>query len=233
MFKHYTVFTVVFFVVTNLYAQDSMIPDISYPYLDKLIASAQNHYPRVGIFKDQVDVAKANVTKAGLSWFDLFTVSYIYQPNNTNVVDPLVTTSGTTNNRYLFNGLQAGISLNLGNVLTKPLGVKVAKANVKIAREEQSEYLITLTSDVKRKYFTYLLNQNLVKIQTRATQDIENSVQQAKYKFQKGEVTFENYNAVLVSASLRTEQKLQAEANLLIAKSDLEAVVGARLEDIK
>lgn len=232
MYKRYTVFIILFLITIAAQAQDSMISDISYPYLEKLITSAKNNYPRVKALKDRIDLAKIGVSKAGLSWFDFFTFSYIYQPNNTlNYTVP--STTSTTTNRFLFNGIQLGLSLNLGSLLLKPSNIKTAKTEVNIAGEEQNEYLITLTTDVKRRYFTYLLQQNLVKIQTQAYQDMQTSVKQTSYKFQKGEVPFETYNASLLSASTRAEQKLQAETNFFIAKSELEALIGAKLEDIK
>lgn len=231
MYKRYTLFILVILITSFANAQDSVIPDISYPYLDKLIASAKSHYPRVSVYKERTDIAKINISKAKFSWFDLFTFSYIYQPNNTlNYTIPSTT---TTNNRFLFNGYQAGVSINIGSILLKPDNIKAAKTELKIANDEQSEYLITLTADVKRMYFTYLLQQNLVRVQTQSYQDIQSSLKQAKYKFQKGEITFETYNAALLSASTRTEQKLQAETNFFIAKSELEAIVGEKLEDIK
>lgn len=232
MQKLYTVFILLFLVSIAASAQDSVVPDISYPYLEKLITSAKSNYPRVAFFKDRAELAKTNIGKAKVSWFDVFTFSYIYQPNNTLNYTIPSTTSGT-NTRFLFNGIQAGVSLNLGSVLTKPYNIKSAKQDLKIANDEQSEYLVTLTADVKRKYFTYLLQQNLVKSQTEAYQDMQTSLKQVKYKFQKGEVAFETYNAALVSASTSRGLKLQAEAGFFIAKSELEAMVGAKLEDIK
>lgn len=234
MYKGNTVFILLILVTTFVKAQDSVIPDISYPYLDKLIAAAKKNYPRVTAYKDRIDLAKTSVSKAGLSWFDLFTFSYIYQPNNTlNYAIPAATGSAIANNRFLFNGIQAGVSVNLGSLLLKPENIKAAKTELKIVNDEQNEYLVTLTADVKRRYFTYLLQQNLVKIQTQAYQDVQSALKQAKYKFQKGEVTFETYNAALVTAATRTEQKLQAETGFFIAKSDLEAIVGDKLEDVK
>lgn len=232
MYKLHTVFIMLILVCTAARAQDSIIPDISYPYMEKLIAAAKNNYPKVMALQDRMEIARIGVSKAGLSWFDFLTFSYIYQPNNTLNYTVPSTTSATTN-RYLFNGIQLGLSLNFGSLLLKPSNIKIAKTEVKIAGEEQGEYLITLKADVKRRYFTYLLQQNLVKIQTQAYQDMQSSLKQTKYKFQKGELTFEVYNAALLSASARTELKLQAETNYFIAKSELEAIVGGKLEDIK
>ncbi len=232
MNKSHTVFILLFLLSIAARAQDSMVPDISYPYMEKLVAAAKKNYPKVIALQDRMELAKIGVSKAGLSWFDFFTFSYIYQPNNTLNYAVPSTTSATTN-RFLFNGIQLGLSLNFGSLLLRPSNIKIAKTEVKIAGEEQSEYLIMLTADVKRRYFTYLLQQNLVKIQTQAYQDMQTSLKQTKYKFQKGELNFEVYNAALLSASVRTEQKLQAEANYFIAKSELEAIVGEKLEEIK
>ncbi len=233
MHKRYTVFIILFLLNVVVFAQQSIVPDISYSYLDKLITTAKTNYPRVKVLNERLEVAKTGVSKAGLSWFDILTFSYIYQPSNTLSVNTIPTAANTAVNRYLFNGIQLGLSLNLGTLLLKPANIKLAKTEVKIAGEERNEYLITLTSEVKKLYFTYLLQQNLVKIQTQASQDMETSIRQTKYKFQKGEVTFEVYNAALLSASTRLEQKLQAEANFFIAKSELEALVGSKLEDVK
>ncbi|MEX8546010.1 MAG: TolC family protein [Mucilaginibacter sp.] len=233
MFKAYTLFTLLFFVSVTVKAQDSVIPEISYPYLDKLITSAKIHYPKLTGYNDKINLARINVKRAGISWFDILTFSYIYQPNNTlNYAIP-TTNTGTTVNRFLFNGLQLGVSLNLGSILTKPYTIKAAQEDLNIVRDEQNEFLVTLTADVKRRYFTYLLQKNLVKLQTQSYQDMQTLLKQTKYKFQKGEATFDVYNAALITASARAEQKLQAETNFLIAKSELEALVGLKLEDIE
>lgn len=232
MYKRYAVFILLILVCVGARAQDSMISDISYPYMEKLIAAAKKNYPKVAALQNRVELAKIDVDKARVSWFDILTFSYIYQPNNTlNYTIP--STTATTTNRYLFNGIQLGLSLNLGSVLLKPANIKYAKTEVRIAGEEQGEYLLLLTADVKRRYFTYLLQQNLVKIQTQAYLDMQAMLKQTKYKFQKGELTFDAYNAALLSASARTDQKLQTETNFFIAKSELEALVGEKLEDIK
>ncbi|RYE30999.1 MAG: hypothetical protein EOP42_11260, partial [Sphingobacteriaceae bacterium] len=145
MQKRYAVFIVLFWATLVARAQESVIPDINYPYLEKLITSAKTNYPRVKALQERMNLAKAGVSKAGLSWFDFFTFSYIYQPNNTlNYTVP--STTSTNTNRFLFNGIQLGLSLNLGSLLLKPSNIKIAKSEVKIAGEEQNEYLITLTT---------------------------------------------------------------------------------------
>ena len=58
-------------------------------------------------------------------------------------------------------------------------------------------------------------------------------MEQMKYKFQKGEETLESYNKYMVSYDDRVQAKIESEGSLLIAKSNLEELVGLKLEQIK
>src|SRR5690348_14158805 len=94
---------------TASYAQDSMIPDVSYLFIEKLIATAKENYPRVKSYAVRTKIAKGNVTRQQLSWFDPLSLSYFYQPNNAlNIVTP-----------NIFSGYQIGLNLNVGSLLRK------------------------------------------------------------------------------------------------------------------
>ena len=53
-----------------------------------------------------------------------------------------------------------------------------------------------------------------------------------KHKFEKGEMTLDDYNKGLVNLADRTQSKIESEGSLMVAKSSLEELVGKRLEDI-
>ena len=72
-----------------------------------------------------------------------------------------------------------------------------------------------------------------MKLKSAALMDVESTVQQAKYKFEKGEATFESYTKDLVSYEDRIQGKMDAETTLLIAKVSLEELLGTKLENIK
>lgn len=204
-------------------AQESMLPGISYVYVEKLINVTKENYPRIKNFQSQVNVAKFKVTKAQFSWFDGLTFSYVYQPNNTlNIVNP-----------NFFNGYQIGVLFNLGGFIQKPFNVKQTKEELKIAGYEKDEYELTITSEVKKRYFTYLQYLSTLKLRARSVEDATSILELIKHKFEKGEETFENYNKALLSVTQQNEAKIQNEANLLIAKSDLEELLGQKLETIQ
>lgn len=203
-------------------AQETMVTEISYPFLEKLINTAKENYPRMKSYQSKVNFAKGAISKAKLSWFDAFTFSYIYQPNNTlNLIDPT-----------FFNGYQAGITLNIGTVIQKPFNVKQAREEFKIAENDQQEYDLTLTTEVKRRYFTYIQALISLRVGTKSVQDAESILKSVTYKFEKSEETFDNYNKTLLTVSTLIQGKIEAEALFFIAKSSLEELLVEKIENI-
>lgn len=204
-------------------AQDTMIDQVSYLYLEKLIAVAKQNYPRVKSVQAQTDIARNNVTRQSLSWFNSFNYSYIYQPNTTfNVLEPTV-----------YKGYQLGVGINLGNIITTPFNVKQAKKELKVALEEQNEYNLTLEGEVKRRYFTYVQALAILKIQSKAQLDAQSILKDARIRYEKSELTLTDYTQALMSASSAGSSKIQAEAAWLTAKVALEELLTIKLEEVK
>ncbi|QJD94559.1 TolC family protein [Mucilaginibacter robiniae] len=237
MNKIFTIATFLLFTVSIpcfVLAQNTIIPDISETYLDKLIATAKANYPHVKALDHRVDVAKNNIGKAKVAYFDPFTVSYVYQPNNTLNLYQSVDNSGSVNSHQsLFNGAQFGLFFSLGSLLQKPYQVKQARKELLVATDEKDEYLITLATLVKKRYYTYLQRIAALKLQSEASIDAETMLKNVRYKFEKGEETLDNYTKARITLTQQNESKIGAEANLFLAKADLEELIGDKLENIK
>lgn len=215
--------SILFQIKQEAKAQESMLTEISYVYVEKLINTAKENYPRIKNYESQVKVAKYKVTKARFSWFDGLTFSYVYQPNNTlNIVNP-----------NFFNGYQIGVLFNVGGFIQKPFNVKQTKEELKIAEYNKDEYALNIAAEVKKRYFTYVQFLSMLKLHARSVEDAGSILKVVKYKFEKGEETFENYNVALMSVTEQNAVKIQNEASLLIAKSDLEELLGQKLETIQ
>ncbi|GAB2684037.1 hypothetical protein GCM10027037_01380 [Mucilaginibacter koreensis] len=208
-------------------AQTSIIPNISEEYIDRLVAVAQAYYPRVKANTARVNIARNNIGKAKISWFDSFTFSYLYQPSQTTVVNPQQPAYS------YFNGIQAGLFLNLGTILQKPYQIRQSKEELVVANRDRDEYLITLSTEVRTRYYTYIRLLVGLRNLTQAVIDASNSVQEIKNRYQKGEDTFDNYNRAQNTFATQLDLKYQGEANLLIAKAQLESLLGDKIENIK
>ena len=220
--------TLGFFIVISFTASaqsagtTSMMPDVSYPTLQKLIDTAIKYYPRIKAFDHRVGAATINVKKAKLGWFDLFTFSFLYSPNN----------STTLVNPSILNGYQIGVFFNVGSLLQKPVLIKQAKEELSVSQYERDEYYINLATLVRQRYFIYIQQLTILKIRLQAEGDAESNMEMIKHKFEKGEMTLDDYNKGLVNLADRTQSKIESEGALLVAKSSLEELVGKKLEEI-
>lgn len=212
------------FTVSFAHAQESMMPDVSYEYLDKLVATAKANYPKMKAYDHSIRIAELAVQKANLDWLNILSFIYLYNPAAN-------TTPGTTN--AFLSGFQAGFSLSIGTILQKPGEVKTAKEELKIATLSQDEYNLSLEAIVKQRYFAYVQALTLLNWRTKDLQNAETTLKDIKYKFEKGEETFENYNKAQTFYSSGVQGKISAEGTLLQARSSLEEMLGAKLETIK
>ncbi|SEN57816.1 Outer membrane efflux protein [bacterium A37T11] len=206
-------------------AQESVISEISYSKLEQYIALAKQYYPRKKIFAANEARAKAGVPLATVGYLDPLTVSYIYRPNDHAAVNVL--------NPYQVNGFQFTASLNLGNFLQKPFQVKQAKAEYLVAQLENQEYDLTLASEVKNRYYAYILQSNDLKVKTQAFQDSKILQDDTRSRFEKGEVTMDVYSNIKSLYSVSISSKMEAEVNFLKAQDALEEIIGTKLADIK
>jgi outer membrane protein TolC len=229
MFKLYKSASLIIGIISCLNfqakAQQSIIPDISYLFLEKLIATARQNYPRVKQLNINKDIAELNVKQQKLTWLDPLSASYFSTSNNQVL--------NFTDTRFLINGYQIGASINVGTFLQKPLSIKKSKSELLFANEIANEYALQLESEVKRRYFTYIQAFNNVKLFTKTLQDAEGMKNDMRIRFERGEVAFDNYSQSLITFSSISQSKIDSEASMLIAKAALEELTISRIEDIQ
>ncbi len=200
-----------------------MMTEISYVFLEKLIATAKENYPRMNSFEGRIKAAKTTVGQEQLSWLDAFAFSYIYNPNNTlDLATP-----------RFFNGYQVAFNFNLSSLLQKPGNVKQARESVKLAQYDLEEYHLTLETEVKRRYFSYVQALSNLRLQTKLSSDALNVSNDIKTRYEKSEITFEQYTLAQMSYSGALQAKISAESNFLIAKASLEELLTKKIEEIQ
>lgn len=220
LFKY---FLTLFFVCTMIAAkaQESMMAEVNYTFLQKLIDTAKVRYPKMKTFDHRVIIAQEDLKKTKLSWFDLLTFSLSYSPSGaTTIVSPTL------------SGYQVGIFFNMASLIQKPHIIKQAKEEVSIAKLNLEEYNLNIEAEVKSRYFKYIQYITVIRLRTQSLNDAEGLLKQTKFKFEKGEETFENYSKALMTYTDHKNNIIEAETELLIAKSNLEEIIGKKLEDI-
>jgi outer membrane protein TolC len=212
-----------FFVFHSTQAQESLSKDISYSYLEKLIAVCKENYPKMKMYDDRLNVAGLGIKRARKSYFDIFSFSYLFSPTNNSA------TVAPSN----FGGYQFGFFANIGSFLQKPIQVKQAKGEYLSAQHDKESFELNMEAEVKKRYFTYIQKVAVHRIRSGAVLDVESLMTNVKHRFENGEETLENYNKMLIMQSEHYQNIINSESEVLIAKSSLEELLGKKLEDIK
>ncbi len=207
--------------------ETSLLSDFSALYLEKLIATAKENYPRLKSFDSQVSSAKYDLSTVKSSWLEPFSFQYVTRSNQTNTNSVNLTTAD------ILSGYQFGIAINAGSLLSRPSQVKKAKELVKIAEFNLAEYNLQLESEVKRRYFQYLQNKTALSSIVNAFLDAESNFKSSRIKYEKSEITLEQYNTASIAYNQANLNRIQTEANFLISKAALEELTVRKLEEIK
>ena len=220
--------TLVLILISTIFApsvkaQETVMDEINYNQLEKFIQMAKDYYPQRKILAEQETQAKNDLTMSNLSYLDLFNASYFYRPESRQALN--------VENPYITNGFQFGINVNLGSYLSKPFEAKNAKSDLEIAKLEKQIYDKELEKEVKTRYYNYVLQLKELKLKTIAAQDVSTTVQDITNRFERGEMTLEEYNSGRAALSEVGSTKIQTEINYLRAKDDLEEIIGTKLAD--
>lgn len=217
--------TLLSFLCVDVSAQESIMGEINYGYLQKLIELAKNNYPRRKILEMNQMKAQSAIPAAKISYLDLFSGSYIYRPDDRASIN--------VENPYAVNGAQFGINLNLGSFFQKPFLVKQAKADYEITKLESKEYETTLSNEVKSRYYTYIQQKNDLSIKTQSVQDNKVLLDDWRNKYERAEADLAVYSEAKTAYSGAVSAQMEAEVNFLRAKDALEEVIGVSLDTIQ
>ncbi|RYE56138.1 MAG: hypothetical protein EOP48_08680 [Sphingobacteriales bacterium] len=222
-----SIFLLIAVPVKPLKAQDGILDEISTLYLNKLIATAKENYPQVKNQNSLVSSAKSDLSGVKISWLEPLSFQYVSRSNraSSNLVN--VTTAD------IINGYQFGVAINPGSLLSKPSQIKKAKEQLKVAEYNREEYFLSLESEVKTRYYSYLLAQKSVIPMNNVLLDAQNNLNLLKLAYQKGETSLDQYNAATTAYNQAYISKLQAEVDFLSAKAALEELTVIKLEEIK
>lgn len=200
----------------------SMFDDVSYENLGKLIDAARENYPRVKAMTKQVEIAQVDIRKAKLGWFQPLSVSYYYMPP-----------WGMSDNApILFNGVQFGITLNVGALIQTPSDIKKAKLQRDVTELNKDEYLLTLSADVKTRYFDFIAAKSVLNARLRASLDANTLQKDVRFRYQKGEVSFDELTLSNTQVVQQNISRITAEQAYLNAVAGLEEIIGVPLDTV-
>lgn len=199
---------------------------------DYLVQLAWANQPASRIGNSELTIAKEETKQASLKWTEQFRV--VADVNQVNLSYWLYKDDFSRNGQNVFIpqplwSVQA--SLNLGDVFVRPSTVKAAREKEKIAQEEIHISKLEIREKVLSAYQNYQLKKELVPVRIKAEEDAYQAYVFSTERFKDGKMKFEEYNQASLAYSQAQEARITAAADVKLAKTALEAMIGVSYEE--
>lgn len=171
----------------------------------------------------QVRLAKGN-------WLSILTVSG--NINEFTINPPKTNTGEIQGSQFLYPRYNVGLIIPMDIFSRQKNNVKIAKENYLMAAAQKNDRFRQIKADVLTKYEDYLMNKQMLELQTQVSQDQFTLYKRSEKDFQDGIIKmeeFENANKSWVAEQIK---RLQYQRNLNVIKLDLERIIGVKLEDV-
>ncbi|WP_028982256.1 TolC family protein [Sporocytophaga myxococcoides] len=195
-------------------AQDSL-------FEEQLVDIAWKNYPENEEFRLLLEKSRKEVYPEQMRFTRNLRLTYNF--NNKVLGD------GTISQKPIF-GL--GVSLAIGDLLLLPNTSKQAKRDVAIAETRLNTQRLSIRSEVLKRYYTYVLALDLLKLRTASFEDAALMNKIVKEKYKGGKATLNEFNEFDAIYNNKLEDLLTQRTQLAIAKSSLEELLAMKIENI-
>ena len=201
------------------------VTDISFE--EKLVRLAWQNNPANHILDHQRNMADIEVKQARWRWLDDWRIQG-------NVNEFTLNENADVGDRAQFYPkYNVTGQIRLSYFVDIPLEVKKKKQEVMISRENINLQKLAIRAEVLTRYQTYLMNRELLKIQTEIVEDLYASLSLAEQKFKNGEITLTAYNLEQDRYNNQRVKQINTQGDFNIAKISVEELIGMRLEDVQ
>lgn len=200
--------------------------DSSDVIIDSLYAYAWEYYPKNAIVEYQASKAYYGMKVAKYAWTQDLIAQFNLNEANIN--------PGSTNGQNIYYPRYlVGLRLDLGTFVVKPLEAKKAKQEYNAAMWQVELQKSDLRNELIRRVQLYKLAKSLLKVKTQALEESNTLQIVIRQRFQRNEISIEEYNRANISNLRFLEEKYTAEAQYNLSKADLETMVTRPLETLK
>jgi outer membrane protein TolC len=200
------------------------------PYEEKLVHVAWRNYPVNQTHDHRIMIAHKNTQLARWSWTNNLRMFYNLNDRTWNNMIGDGNGGGGGMGIPMY-GL--GLSVNLGDFISVPARIRMAKEQEEIAKLDMGTQKLTMRSEVLRRYNAYKLAFELMQTRTQAFEDANANFVLMSSKFRSGEITLEQYNGISSHYNSALEGKMASQTEHLNTKLLLEELLGVPLESIR
>lgn len=142
------------------------------------------------------------------------------------------TLSGNSQFASYYPRYNIGVTIPLGIFFTTPYQIKQAKAIYHESLDRINSQKMDIRAHVTEAWETYRMYHREMTIQQQINENAYSDFLASEKKFKDGKISLTVYNSSLVRYSDILILKIVLEKNLAVSKSDLERLIGVRLERV-
>ena len=193
---------------------------------EKLVQLAWRNDPNNSMIIKESAIARYNLKQAQWNWLD-----YISVRGNLNefTIDP---SSAPADRANFYPRYNFGIAFTLGSLATNGLEVKKRRVASSMSEDAIKARKLTVRNAVLTRYAQYQLAAKKFKIQKETTDQSDVNFKYIEQRFKDGQEDLQTYNNILERNTNQQIRLAEVEAELKIAKYDIEAMIGTKLENV-
>ena len=159
------------------------------------------------------------------SWLNLLSLSANFNDQT------LASINQSGSNTYVYPKYFFGINLPLGTLFSRT-AVKSARESVEISKDNQEELARTIRVDVLTKYRQYIVNIELINMESELLNDVLAAFAQAEQKFKNGSIPLDTYIGLSKEKNDEKGKFLGLLLQQYQVKLEIEKMIGTNLETV-
>ncbi|WP_343675371.1 TolC family protein [Chitinophaga sp.] len=233
MKQHITIILIFLATALTVSAQNKTLPstpskDVSTEDIQERLVQLAYENPDLKVRVYEKQRAEYELNKAKGNWLNYVTAS----ANFNDVTLGRYKNSNDYRAQVYYPLWNVGVNVPLGSLISKGADVKVAKANVNIASAQEESAKRQIKAMVLSKYHDYLMNKQLLAMQTEITEDDFAAFTQAESKLAAGSISYDAYTSASQLYNNDRTKKLNLERDLANVKLEIEELIGVKLETV-
>ncbi|MBT29644.1 MAG: hypothetical protein CMO01_08265 [Thalassobius sp.] len=192
---------------------------------EKIIQLAWKNNPQSEIINKQKEIAVYKYKQKKSDWLNQISVQ-------SNLNEAVINPPDNLDNNIFYPRYNFSIRVPLGVIATQKYETKIARENVKIAEENIKLQKLQIRSIAIEQYQNFLMSRNVYNISQQLVEDEHSRHLVIEQSFKNGEITLEEYSKSLKSYNDELMKWYSVEANLKIAKAQLEMLIGIPIDEI-
>lgn len=197
---------------------------------DYLVQLAFRNNPNFTALNAGVAKVDAQIKAAKIDWFNGFSGNVGIAPRDSFIISQI---PSLPPGQRVYPGVNYGIGINFGPILTNRAKVKVIQQERIIAEAEVTKKQYELRAAVLTRYRKYQLSIEVLTARLQALETATTNKALITELFNSNKVDFEDLNRAESSYFAALEAKLTAETEVLLAKIDIEEIIGIRWDEVE